>query len=511
MEVYPASADKYTYSFFFLLFPTLLLCILVPIILIRRARLRLPPGPRGLPVIGHLHMLGSNPHHSLCELSRRYGPLMYLRFGSVPVVVASSPSTAKLILQTHDHIFAWRSQQSVPMQLHGCTDILFSQPGPYWRLIRKICVSDLFGNKRLESFRPLAAEETCTLLHSILNMGEKVPVRTKLYDCTCNIISRMAISKRLDEVATHSQTDPSNSLVALLLEIIHLLGIFNVGDFIPLLAWMDLQGCVRRSKIVRQKITAVWQGVIDARRNSRILGDYGNQDVDFLDVLLSASKGKDIQITDLNIMAILTDMFGAGIDTSTVSMEWALAELLTHPFTMKKVQDELEEVVGPSRLVEESDIGHLPYLRAVVKETMRLHPVLPLLVPHMASQHCQISEYDIPSNTQAYVNVWAINRDPIVWDRPLEFCPERFLGSNMDVRGQHFELLPFGSGRRACPGMNLGLNSVHLMLASLLHAFDWTVSGAVDMSEKFGIVMTLANPLVANASPRVPRHLIPAC
>ncbi|KAH7437715.1 hypothetical protein KP509_05G085500 [Ceratopteris richardii] len=167
------------------------------------------------------------------------------------------------------------------------------------------------------------------------------------------------------------------------------------------------------------------------------------------------------------------DLFGAGIDTSTVTIEWALAELLGHPHILKKLQDELSSVVGSTRLVQESDIENLPYLRAVVKETMRLHPALPLLLPHAARQQCQVNEYDIPSGTQVYVNVWAIGRDPNAWENPLMFYPERFLDSKMDVRGHHFELLPFRSGRRACPGLALGISNVHLMLANLVHVFEW--------------------------------------
>ncbi|KAH7388096.1 hypothetical protein KP509_16G057300 [Ceratopteris richardii] len=203
-------------------------------------------------------------------------------------------------------------------------------------------------------------------------------------------------------------------------------------------------------------------------------------------------------------------MFGGRIDTSTITVEWALAELLKHRQILEKLQDELSSVIGSTRLVEESDVGNLPYLRAIVKETMRLHPVLPLLVPHTAKQQCQVDGYDIPSSTMAYVNVWAIGRDPTAWEKPLEFYPDRFLYSNIDLRGQHFELLPFGSGRRACPGLALGISNVHLILGNLVHAFDWEAVEEIDLTEKFGIVCKLANPLVAKAELRVPRKLIEA-
>ncbi|KAH7387616.1 hypothetical protein KP509_16G032700 [Ceratopteris richardii] len=201
-------------------------------------------------------------------------------------------------------------------------------------------------------------------------------------------------------------------------------------------------------------------------------------------------------------------MFVGGIDTSTLAIEWALAELLKHPHILRTVQDELSLVVGFTRLVQDSDIGSLPYLRAVVKETMRLHPVVPMLVPHAANQQCQVNGYDIPSGTVTFVNVWAIGRDASVWEMPLKFYPERFLDSKIDLRGQHFELLPFGSGRRICPGLSLGIDSVHLLLANLLHVFDWSAIGEIDMTEKYGMMCSLAKPLVAAVEMRIPRQLL---
>ena len=198
-------------------------------------------------------------------------------------------------------------------------------------------------------------------------------------------------------------------------------------------------------------------------------------------------------------------------------MEWALADLINSPDVMQKVQEELDEVVGKERLVKEVDIPALPYLGAVVKESMRMHPVVPLLIPHIAAQECKIGGYKLPAKTRAYVNTWAISRDPTVWERPLDFWPERFQENNLDVRGQNFELLPFGSGRRRCPGYALGLLNVHLMLASLVQGFTWSLVPLnapeahghihLDMSERFGLTVAMAKPLRAFAVPRLSLHL----
>lgn len=205
-------------------------------------------------------------------------------------------------------------------------------------------------------------------------------------------------------------------------------------------------------------------------------------------------------------------MFAGGTDTSTVTMEWAMSELLRNPRIMKKLQAELDAVIGKERLVKETDVKNLPYLQAVIKETFRLHPVGPLLVPHESTSCCKVANYEIPAGTRLYVNTWAIGRDPNAWENPLEFDPERFMTGNIDVTGQDFRLLPFGSGRRGCPGIPLGMVIVQFAMAALVHAFDWslppgTIPQAMDMTEAFGLTVPRASALFAIAAPRQGAHL----
>ncbi|KAL5997459.1 hypothetical protein ACLOJK_008389 [Asimina triloba] len=204
-------------------------------------------------------------------------------------------------------------------------------------------------------------------------------------------------------------------------------------------------------------------------------------------------------------------MFVAGTDTSAITTEWALAELINHPDVFKKARDEIDSVVGESRLVEESDLPNLLYLQTIVKETLRLHPTGPVILRE-AIEDCKIDGYDVPAKTQVFVNVWALGRDPEQWTNPLEFNPQRFMpsdsdgnvngGSHVDVRGQHFHLLPFGSGRRGCPGTSLALLVVQTALASMIQCFDWKVGdgnevdAAVDMAEGPGLTLPRAQPLV---------------
>eukprot|EP00250_Pteridium_aquilinum_P012884 c21004_g1_i1 orf=84-1676(+) len=485
-----------------------------------------PPGPPSLPLIGHLHLLGELPHQSLSRLAQSYGPLMGLRLGGIPTIVASSPAMAKEILQTHDLAFANRPRLAASVHVcFDCADVAFAPYGPYWKFLRQLYASELFSPKRLDAFRHVREEEVRVLTRSVLGDGrqgeEELELRPSLMMTSNNINCRMVMGKKITEVSATVGSDGADAkldLLSLVEEVVHLCGVFYVGDYMPWLAWLDPNGYLKRMKTTGRRVKAVLQDVINKRRSESQGEKQGPQDL--LDVLLAASQDKDraAQITDHNIMAAVLDIFAGGSDTSSVTVEWALANLINNPRIMQKVQEELDNVVGRERLVDESDISNLPFLGLVVKESMRLHPAAPLLIPHEAIQECQIGGYNIPAKSRAYVNTWAIGRDSSTWERPLEFWPERFGATNFDLRGQNFELLPFGSGRRRCPGWALGLLNVHLMLATLAQGFTWSVESPsrpndgshtpiIDMSERFGLTVSMSKPLCAFATPRLPLQL----
>lgn len=208
----------------------------------------------------------------------------------------------------------------------------------------------------------------------------------------------------------------------------------------------------------------------------------------------------------------MQDLIAGGTDSSSVTVEWAISELLRKPEVMAKATEELDRVIGPGRWATEKDMPSLPYLDAIVKETMRLHPVSPLLTPRVSREDTTVNGYDIPKGTMVFVSIWSITRDPSLWDKPEEFMPERFLGSNIELKGQNFELLPFGTGRRMCPGYILGLKVIHLSLANLLHGFSWSLPDGVtkediSMDEIFGLTTPRKFPLQAVVKPKLPAHL----
>lgn len=208
-------------------------------------------------------------------------------------------------------------------------------------------------------------------------------------------------------------------------------------------------------------------------------------------------------------------MFVAGTDTPSSTVEWAIAELIKNPSIMVQLQQELTTVVGSDRLVTELDLPHLPYLQAVVKETLRLHPPTPLSLPRFAEESCEIFGYHIPKGATVLINVWAIARDPKEWVDPLEFKPERFLPGgekvDVDIKGNNFEVIPFGAGRRICVGISLGIKMVQLLIATLAHAFDWELDGLdpknLNMDEVYGLTIQRKVPISVYPRPRLSPHI----
>jgi cytochrome P450 len=202
------------------------------------------------------------------------------------------------------------------------------------------------------------------------------------------------------------------------------------------------------------------------------------------------------------------DMFAAGTDATSTAMEWAIAELVTHPSSMRKLQDEIRAAVGVAEhvVVTEDHLDKLSYLKAVVKETLRLHPPIPLLVPREPPNDAEILGHHVPAGTRVVINAWAIGRDPASWDSAEEFVPERFVGSAVDYRGQDFELIPFGAGRRGCPGVGFAVPTVEMALASLLHNFDLAPAAgtSLDMREVNGLSVRLNSGLPLVAKPPFP-------
>ncbi|XP_039125664.1 cytochrome P450 93A3-like [Dioscorea cayenensis subsp. rotundata] len=474
------------------------------------AGLRLPPSPIGLPIIGHLHLLAPIPHQALHKLSLRYGPLIFLRLGSVPCVVASSPETAKEFLKTHELFFADRPQsKAVSYLTYGSADFSYAPFGAYWKFMKKLSMSQLLGGQTLEQLNFIRKEEVVRFLR-ILQMKAKekmkVDLSGDLIRMSNNVICRMTMSRRCSE--NEGEAEEVRKLVEETAEII---GKFNLADYISFCKNFDLQGFDKRLEDVRRRFDHMMEGILEEKKAAVTAGGGGTAVKDILDILLDIHKDEnaEMKLSLENIKAYILDIFAAGTDTSALTIEWALSELINNPSVLEKLREEIDTVVGKNRLISEADISSMPYLQAIVKETLRLHPTGPMTVRE-CTKDCEINGYNIQAKTRLFVNIWAIGRDPDYWKEPLKFMPERFMeeGCNgIDVRGQHFHMLPFGSGRRVCPGASLALLVVHAGLGALVQCFDWEVDGMVDMTEGPGLTLPRAKPLVC--TPVLRLNLLP--
>ncbi|XP_057843597.2 flavonoid 3',5'-hydroxylase [Cryptomeria japonica] len=318
----------------------------------------------------------------------------------------------------------------------------------------------------------------------------------------------MVASKRFSPDLAPEDFKEAQQIKELIEETFLLAGSFDIGYYLPFLKWIDLHGIVFAMKNLHKKRELFMKKLLHDHREKR-----GLRAPDLIDVLISATDNLEIQ-SDNNddvVKATALSMINAGTETSAVTIEWALSALMNHPDILWKAHQELDTHVGQDRLMDESDIPNLKYLQAIVKETLRLYPAGPLLLPHESTKACTVGGFLVPAGTQLLVNVWAIQRDAALWERPTEFDPDRFLnsGKEINVKGHDFELIPFGSGRRICPGMSLALIVVTYTLGRLLQSFEWfaPVGTVIDMTEGLGLSMPKLIPLEAIIKPRLPLHL----
>ncbi|XP_020993979.1 phenylacetaldehyde oxime monooxygenase CYP71AN24-like isoform X2 [Arachis duranensis] len=408
----------------------------------------LPPSPPKLPLIGNLHQLGTLPHQSLKALSHKYGPLLLLQLGQTQALVVSSSDLVEEIVKTHDVAFSNRANtKASKVFFYQCKEIGFAPYGEEWRRKRKLCVLELLSTNRVKSFQPIRENEVLMMINSIheaCTKGSSVNLSKMIAATSMNISSRCIFGLRFE-----TSDDGRKSIVEVVRKMMTQLSKLGVGDLFPSLDWVDvLTGFTSRLK----------------------------------------------------------DMFVAGSDTVSTTIEWVFAELANNPKTMKKIQEEVRRIVGGKSMIEENDLNQMKYMKCVIKETLRLHPPGPLLIPRETANSVEIKGYHIPKKVTVYINSYAIHRDPKLWDNAEEFIPERFEGNQQaDYKGIGFQLIPFGIGRRACPGVSFAVASLEYVMANLLYLFDWKVpnnNGAlIDMSELSGLTISKKHPLYLEPMP----------
>ncbi|KAL4026754.1 hypothetical protein IC575_015195 [Cucumis melo] len=457
----------------------------------------LPPGPKGFSIIANLHLLKKFGHRDLHKLSQTYGPIMHMKLGLKSTIIVSSPNVAKLFLKTHEPNFSNRPIPLTSNQMsYNRKNIAFVDLGSYWQTMRKICSSHLLTSSKVNSFSSIRRQELGLLVDRLQEAARNhaiVDLSSQVSSLTFDVICVMLFGKKFVD----------KELTVAIREGTFLSGVPNLGDFIPFIAFLDLQGLCRRAKAINKVVDGFLDMIIEERpefkdQNKTDKGGF------FVDVMLDLTRSQEIehQIDRSNVKAVLFDLMIGGVDSSSTTIIWALSEIIKHPQVMKKIQEELQQVVGLNKMVEESHLNQLKYLDMTIKETLRIHPPIPL-IPRKSIQDCNVNGYHIPKNTDIMINDWAIGQDPSYWTEPQKFNPDRFVDSQIDFIGNNnnFEMLPFGFGRRGCPGMQLGLVMVRLIVAQLVHCFDWELPNGVlpselDMSEEsFGLTCPRAQNL----------------
>ncbi|CAI0464936.1 unnamed protein product [Linum tenue] len=455
--------------------PAILLVVIISKLLIssknkRHDQTSLPPSPPSLPFIGHLHLLKEPIHRTLQTLSQQYGPIYLLSMGVRKLVVVSSPSLAEECFNKNDVVLANRPNMVAGRILnYNYTTVGAAPYGPLWRNLRRLTAVELLSTARLNSSLALRHDEVRHLVRGLFDkVSEVVEMKSRLSGLSLNIVMRMVAGKRYFGSASAEEGGGGEGFQEVISEVFELSGASNPGDFLPVLRWIGYGGMEKRMWRVLAKFDAVFQGLIDERRK-----DKSAEQKTMIDTFLDLQKSDPQTYSDDIIKGQVMTMITAGTDTSATTIEWAMSLLLNHPNILTKARAELDDVVGNNRLVEAA----------------------PLLVPHYSSEDCTIGGYHIPKGTMLMANAWAIQRDPSVWDEPTTFRPERHEGKEADA----YKLLPFGMGRRSCPGTGLANRVVSLALGALIQCFEWTRvgEGLIDMSEGKGLTMPKVEPLVA--------------
>ncbi|KAG5582109.1 hypothetical protein H5410_052736 [Solanum commersonii] len=437
-----------------------------------RGNKKFPPGPSPWPIIGNFHLLGTKPHRSLVNLAQIYGPIMSLKIGQKTLVVISSSTMAKQVLQKQDLPFSTRFITNA-LQAH---------------------------NHCKFSVACLPVKELIAYCAKCSQQGKALDICQVVFKTNFNLMCNTLFSKDLADPFSDSKVELKDMIWGIMEEA----GKINLADYFPLLEKFDLQKIRYRTNIHFGKLFKLLGDLINERLEEK-QSSHGEKN-DVLEVLLNLSAENPKEIDHNHIKSLLLDLFSGGTDSPTTTLEWAMAEIFRQPEIMKKVQVELAEVVGKGKPLEESNIPKLPYLQFIVKETLRLHPPAPFLIPRKVEQDVELCNYIISKGSLVLVNVWAIGRDPTFWKDPLVFKPERFQCLEVDMRGQDFELIPFGAGRRICPGLPLALRLVPIMLGSLLNSFNWKLEANIepkdlDMEETFSFISSKAHPLRVIPSP----------
>ncbi|KAI3465301.1 hypothetical protein Pfo_021964 [Paulownia fortunei] len=478
--------------------------------LVNQQRHNQPPSPPSLPLIGHLHLVKEPLNQTLQALSAKYGDILSLQLGVRKVLLVTSPAAVEECFTKNDIIFANRpSTLSTKHFSYNYTTISIAPYGDHWRNLRRLAALEIFSPSRISMFTSTRRRELMLLLSELLRDSKlgggstKVDLKSKFIELAFNVLSMTIAGKRYYGENVED-AEEARRVRFIMREMLEYSGNTNLGDLLPFLQWVDFQGLEKRFATLMEKLDKFMQDLVNERRELVLKdkssgGNHGRSEKTMIDHLLSLQENEPEYYTDELIKGIILVLLVAGTDTMSISMEWAMSLLLNHPEAIKKIKAEIDANVPEDRLLDEQDLPKLSYLQNVITETLRLYPPVPFLIPHEASEDCKVGGYDISKGTMLLVNLWAIHRDPRMWEEPTKFMPERH-----ETRKEEGFMLPFGAGRRKCPGGGIGTRVLGLALGMMIQVFDWerVSDELVDMTEGTGFSIPKVKALEAICKPR---------
>ncbi|PIN04635.1 Cytochrome P450 CYP2 subfamily [Handroanthus impetiginosus] len=445
----------------------------------------LPPTPfPSLPFIGHIYFFAKTIpfHRAMSDVSRRHGPVVFLRLGSRPVLLVSSPSATQECLTQNDIIFANR-----PPLLNGkhfgynFTSLAWSSYGDHWRNLRRISAIGLLSSHKLQMLSSIRVNESRAMITRMIkdNKNDPIDMRATFFGYTYNVVMGM-ITGELQGVE-----DSSEMFQEIVEEMSRVTLEANIVDFLPFVGyWFGFKADIERKfSSIQEKRDKFMENVIEKHRGIlEEIGDNGHDQKSLIKVLLDLERGQPEYYTDETIRNLLLVLVQGASHSTSNTLEWAFSLLLENPDTMTRARAEIDNLVGK-------------------EQTLRMHPAAPLLTPHYSSEKCIVGGFSVPPGTMLLVNVWDFQNNPQTWKDPEKFMPDRFTGKN-SYKDYNFKFVPFGRGRRACPGENLAMNMVGLALGTLIQCFEWEKYGEIDMGEGRGVITPRIQPLRAKCIPR---------
>ncbi|CAN1278246.1 3,9-dihydroxypterocarpan 6A-monooxygenase [Linum perenne] len=502
-------ATTYTlyYPFFFIWLTTAFLSFFLAKALKRR-RIKTPsgappPSPPALPIVGHLHLIGRGLPKSFQALAQTYGPLIQIRMGFSTCVVASNDAVAKQIFKAQDLNFSSRPEfGSSEYFIYRGSRFVTAQYGEYWRFMKKLSMTRLLSVPQLRLFADVVDDEKVRLVMSAARCaddGSLFDLSRAFTKLTNNTICRMAMSTRCS-----GDDEGCREMRRMVSEIMDIAGKFGVNGLFGVLKKVDLFGYGKMLQDALWRYDGVMEEIMKGYEKKSAKG--GCEEKDVMDILMESyqDENAEVKLTRTQIKHFIIELLMASIDTTAATLQWTMAELINRPTILNKLRTEIDSIVGSTRLVKESDVPNLPYLRAVVKESLRLHTAAPM-IPRECTQDCQVNGFQVKVNTRVLVNAYAIMRDPDTWRDPDKFEPERFLLEE-DCRGDGFgfEFVAFGGGRRGCVGSRHVDVVMHTTVAALVQRFDWRVRDGekIDISVALGFTGAMTPPLLCYPTAR---------